>query len=176
MLPSLEKNEGAAEDPRERKPSPFIIGAAAVILMTAVVLRVHQAAEERKPVLARVEIGGAVFLAEVADTPEKQELGLGGREALGEEEAMYFPFPAAGRLVFWMKGMRFPIDIVWIRNGTVIDVSRSLPVPGMGPLRTFSPSEPADAVLEINAGLAEQHGIEKGDAVSVKLDSGRRSP
>ena len=67
---------------------------------------------------------------------------------------------------YWMKGMRFPIDIVWIDRGRVTGVVRNAPVPhGRPPL--YSSVGPADHVLEMPAGWAARHGTKRGDPVSI---------
>lgn len=145
----------------------------AVVIVAATGLRVKQYVDDRRPIFADVTVAGHVFRAEVADTPAKLELGLGKRDALAPSAAMYFPMGDARRWLFWMKGMRFPIDIVWIADGKVVDVSPNAPPPqkGQDPT-TFNPSDPADAVLEINAGQAEAYGIRPG--ADVRLDVFKR--
>ena len=65
---------------------------------------------------------------------------------------------------FWMKGMRFPLDIVWIKDGRVVDVSADVPPPRgpNAPLPTYSPDRPANRALEVNAGWAADHGVAAG--------------
>ena len=104
----------------------------------------------------------------MADTPEKQSKGLGYRDSLAWGNGMYFPYAHAGIYSFWMRGMRFAIDIVWIRGGRIVDISRDVPfVPGEnGP--TIRPREATDAVFEVPAGYASASGWRIGDR--VKLD------
>lgn len=152
-----------------RGPAPrWLLVLAAVILLTAGALRVHGMLFPPEPVMVRVVLNSAVFDAELADTPEKRERGLGGRASLGPRQAMYFPFPSAGRWVFWMKDMRFPIDIIWIRDGRVVDVTRRAAVPEPGAvLERYAPMEPADAVLEVAAGAADEIRVKPGDPVRL---------
>ena len=151
-----------------KSPAFALIGMA-VILAFGIGLRIKQAVADRTPVRIAVTIAERRFQAEVADTQAKKELGLGKRDTLAAGHGMYFPFPSSKYWVFWMKDMRFPIDIVWIGDGKVVDVSRDAPVPkGDEQPATFSPVAPADAVFEVNAG--EAAGIKPGDA--VKLDAG----
>jgi uncharacterized membrane protein (UPF0127 family) len=118
-----------------------------------------------------VTIRGQRIVAEVARTPEEQARGLGGRDGLTPGTGMLFPYTEARRWSFWMKDMRFDIDIVWIRDGKIIDVSRFVPAPRPGAptlldaLPTFSPKEPADSVLEVAGGTAKARGWEIGDVV-----------
>src|SRR5712692_137227 len=46
---------------------------------------------------------GRLFIAEIADTPERLDRGYMFRKAIGETEGMIFVFPTAGFHPFWMK-------------------------------------------------------------------------
>lgn len=107
---------------------------------------------------------------EVADTPETRQMGLSGRPPLAEDEGMLFIFPAKGLHGFWMKDMLFPIDIIWIADERIIDISHSVPkpVPGYG-LPTFAPKSPVDRVLEVQAGFAEKRGLKAGMTADIRL-------
>lgn len=150
---------------KQKKLSPVTIAVFVATLLVAGGLRIQQAMALRKVVWADLAVRGKTFSVEVADTDAKLEKGLGDRDSLPADHGMYFPFPSAQYWVFWMKGMRFPIDIVWIQGGKVVDISQEVPVDAGLPLKTYSPVDPADAVLELNAGTARQIGLQKGDEV-----------
>ena len=121
-----------------------------------------------------VDIGDARFTAILSDTPEPRAVGLSGREALGRGRAMWFDLGVARPVRFWMKEMRFAIDIVWVSEAlVVVDVTRDAPVPDAGTTEADLPrySPEGDAlvryVLEIAAGQALRLGIQRGDAVTV---------
>lgn len=120
---------------------------------------------------ATATINGARLIVEVAADPESQARGLGGRESMAQNQAMLFPFAQADRYGFWMKGMRFPIDIFWIKNGAVADMEERAPPPAPGTadasLPVYRPDVPADAALETAAGFARDHNIKIGDAVAI---------
>lgn len=116
----------------------------------------------------KVEINGKVFVAEIVKTPWEQEQGLSGRKSLSENKAMLFVFPKEDYYHFWMKGMKFSIDILWINQGKIVDIKEKAPVPATQYLEQYRPDAPAKYVLEIGAGLAEKYGFKVGD--SVKLD------
>lgn len=87
---------------------------------------------------------------EIAETPEKRALGLSGREALARGSGMLFVFPESGLHGFWMKGMKFPIDIVWLsENYEILGIERNIS-PETYP-KVFYPPSPAKYVLELNA-------------------------
>ena len=96
--------------------------------------------------------------AMVASSSAEQELGLGGRDTLPRDEGMLFPFPYPGDYGFWMKDMRFPIDIVWIlSNKRVVSVTADVR-PDTYPA-IFYPPLAISYVLELDAGAADEFGI-----------------
>ena len=117
-------------------------------------------------------MGGFTFRADVADTPELRQRGLGGRDSLAPNRAMWFVFDNAAPRSFWMLNMRFPLDIVWISEGYVVaGVAERVPHPEPGTPLVHIPSYysvvPVRYVLEINAGLADELAIVPGSRVSV---------
>ncbi len=115
-------------------------------------------------------VGGAAFVVETAITSPQRTQGLSGRPTLPPGSGMLFIFEQEGRHTFWMKEMRFPLDLVWIdAECTVVDVTLNAPPPAPGQtlaqLPRYSPGVPAQYVLEINAGEAGSSGIDPGDPV-----------
>jgi uncharacterized membrane protein (UPF0127 family) len=113
----------------------------------------------------KVILKGKVFRVEIVDTEKKRELGLGGRGAICQECGMLFVFPENGRHPFWMKGMRFSLDIVWLEKGRVAAVEKDIPASSE---KIFSPSVDSDQVLEFNAGTAAALHVVAGDTVEEK--------
>ena len=109
--------------------------------------------------IAAVRIGEAVISAEVAKTEQEIARGLSGREALPKGSGMLFVFDEPGKYGFWMKNMKFSLDIVWIRDNAVIGISEGLEPEGELPVHTYRPSEPVNYVLEVPAGFVEKNGI-----------------
>lgn len=155
--------------PPEKKASQAGLIVCGIVLVFALGIRIKDAVGDRRPTMAEATLRGRTFTIEVADTAAKREKGLGERDALDPDRGMYFPFASEQYWVFWMKGMRFPIDIIWIREGKVVDIAASVPPPKGLPLETYSPAHPADAVLELNAGTAAEIGLEPGDVVELRL-------
>jgi uncharacterized protein len=121
------------------------------------------ALKKEKPI---VNIGSSTFLVEIADSVTERTLGLSRRNSLPEDSGLLFVFESVGYHGFWMKDMRFPIDIIWIKDDKVVyvlsDVSEdSYP-------QIFTPGAPANKVLEINAGLVRKLGIKEGDPFLLK--------
>ena len=80
---------------------------------------------------------------------------------------MLFLMPRQGVQTFWMKEMRFPLDMVWIgADCRVTGVTHNVPHPAPGTpssdLPRYKSPEGTLYVLEINASLAAQLGIDTG--------------
>lgn len=124
-----------------------------------------------KPVGRQLLINNVILKVEMADTQAKRQKGLGGRETLASDEGMLFVFPDAGKRAFWMKGLSFPLDFIWIKGDKVIDLTPSVPppVPGQADsaLPIYQSNESVDKVLEVNAGTIQRLNIKVGDALKV---------
>lgn len=114
---------------------------------------------------AEIAVGGVKFKIEIADSSLEQARGLSGRESLAEDAGMLFVFGGKSIRSFWMAGMHFPLDIVWISGNRVVGISENLPPATAGNVQIYNSPEPVDRVLEINAGLADKLGISVGDLV-----------
>ena len=119
-----------------------------------------------------VTIGGASFTVDLADAPEKRFQGLSGREILEEGTGMLFVFQEERQHTFWMKDMRFPLDMIWITTECTIadiiaDIPNAPPYQKNGALPTYSPSAPGTFVLEVNAGVAAASGLQTGDQMTL---------
>lgn len=121
-----------------------------------------------------VEIRGKRIAVEVADGREEQSKGLGERDALAWDQGMYFPYERPGFYGFWMKGMRFPIDIVFVREGRIVDLRAQVPFEPGGNGPTIQPRELADGVLEVPAGYAAAQGWRVGDRIVFSRVSAER--
>ncbi|MBI4948389.1 DUF192 domain-containing protein [Candidatus Berkelbacteria bacterium] len=117
----------------------------------------------------QVIIGDVTFETEVATTDSEQLKGLSGIKNIKPNQAMLFPFSPPTIPSFWMKDMLFNIDIVWISNNKVVEITPNLVAPVKGTsaskLKTYSPSQVVDYVLEIKAG--ESGKINVGDEVKI---------
>jgi len=126
----------------------------------------------------RVTIQGQTIEVEVARTEAARRRGLSGRPRLEPGTGMLFIHPDAGRHAYWMKDMKFAIDILWMRAGRIVHVIARVPPPEPGrseaSLRTYAPPTDSDAVLELPAGSARARGFEVGQRVAIELDRARK--
>jgi uncharacterized membrane protein (UPF0127 family) len=114
-----------------------------------------------------VKVNGVELVADVAANNTQRTKGLAVKDHLNERESMLFVFSSAAKQAFWMKGMKFPIDIIWIdANKTVVHIEHSLePCPTIGYCQTYSPSADSLYVLETVAGFAAKHGVTEGTKI-----------
>ena len=109
---------------------------------------------------------------ELARTETEREKGLGGHAPLGERDGMLFIFDQPGTHSFWMKGMIFALDMMWIDGGKVVHLERNVPPPAPGTPESaypiYTPRAAARYVLEVNAGFAGRHGIDLGTPVELR--------
>ncbi len=75
---------------------------------------------------------------------------------------------------FWMKGMRFCLDIIWIEGDRVVGAAESVCPEAAGTPDSDLPSyvspEPVRYVLEVPAGWMEENGVEAGSEVTFDPD------
>ena len=117
--------------------------------------------------LKKVCIKDACVRAEVVDTDAARQQGLMFRENLPQGQGMLFVFEAEGRYGFWMKNMKFPIDIIWIdQEKKIVDVKFDLS-PCQEACEIFEPHAKALYALEVEAGFCRRNKIEIGDKVSI---------
>jgi uncharacterized membrane protein (UPF0127 family) len=135
----------------------------ALFVIGFVVLRITQATLGT----ASVAIHNHELRVLVADTSMQIYRGLGKRDSLGEYQGMLLVFGSSGRHGIVMREMRFPIDIVWINRGIVVDIAQAVPLENNpdGSLTPYFPREDANLVLELSAGSIEKYGLKIGDRV-----------
>ena len=115
---------------------------------------------------ATVQVHGQTLKVEVERSDRAKAKGLGERSKLVDGRGMLFLFDSPSTYEFWMKDMRFAIDIVWIANGVIVDISRGVLPPGAGETPvSVQPHVPVDTVLEVQSGAAANW--ELGDAVTI---------
>ncbi len=143
-------------------------------LFIGLMLQMEREAHRETPVVgvlpsALVDVGSRQIVVELAMTNAAREQGLSDREFLSSDHGMLFLFDRPEPQIFWMHRMKFPLDIIFLREGVVVDVHADVPPPtseSLTPAIVRSKTD-ADQVLEINAGKAAEWGIVEGTRVEV---------
>ncbi|MBI2431126.1 MAG: DUF192 domain-containing protein [Candidatus Levybacteria bacterium] len=122
---------------------------------------------EKNPTLT---IKNHTFTILVAKTPQEKEVGLSEKTSLPQNSGMLFPFEKADYYSFWMKNMKISVDIIYINKDKIVTIIENAQAPKSPEdnLQIFRPDEPADKVLEINAGLSKKYGFKNGDGVKIE--------
>lgn len=107
--------------------------------------------------------------AYIAQTEMERETGLSAFNLIDQNQGMLFIFDSANRPGFWMNNMKFPIDIIWINNNQIVDITKNLPVENDSDLTRYYPNVDVDRVLEVNAGWCDKNNIKIGDRVDISL-------
>lgn len=110
--------------------------------------------------------GGSLAVeAEVADEPGERFRGLRGREQLPAGTGMLFLFDEVAARTFTMQDTLIPLDLLVIRAGRVVEIIQMVPCADAE--ECTYPTVPADAALEVNAGVASEAGIAPGALVDA---------
>jgi uncharacterized protein len=139
---------------------------------TSLVKAVQEASQNGTEYLkAKISIRGLVLSAEIPTTTELMGKGLAVKNELKENESILFVFEEPSRHSFWMKDMKFPIDIIWIdSNGKVVHIKENLrPCPLILICPTYAPSMDSQYVLETIAGFTQRHNISLETRIDFEL-------
>lgn len=111
-----------------------------------------------------VKIAEQSVRVDLALTDIARTKGLEGRDGLKDNEGMLFIFDKPGQYYFWMKGMNFPIDIIWIgEDMNVVFVEKDARPEGF--LETYGPDADTKYVLEVGSGFSDKNNLKIGDKV-----------
>ena len=121
------------------------------------------------PISARATIAGKVINLEVTRTPEQQALGLMYRTSLPDDRGMLFEFNPPQPVSFWMKNVKIPLDMIFLRQGVVRAIASQVPPCNTNPCPSYGPSTPIDQVIELRGGRASQLGLRVGDRITVQF-------
>ena len=96
---------------------------------------------------------------DVADTTFSRARGLMFRRSIPPDYALVFRFPSVGRRDVHMLFVPFPLDVVWLADGSVVRVATLRPWIGLASAR-------ADLLIELPAGAASD--VDPGDSITIE--------
>ncbi len=138
---------------------------AAILILAGAIAFFSSAAAESAA--KKVCLKGVCLDAELADSEYKRQQGLMFRDGLADRQAMLFIFAEEDRQGFWMRNMRFGLDILWISAGKrIVHIAKAVSPCAGEPCEIISPDQKARYVLEVNAGFADKYGIRLGEKVN----------
>jgi|GEM_PF-2261295 len=106
---------------------------------------------------------------EIANNDKSRRIGLSGRDFLEQDTGMLFVFDKESKYAFWMKGMNFPLDMIWInRDKQVVHIATNIP-PCQRSCPTYAPENNSLYVLEVNAHFTQKYNITNETLVFFEL-------
>ena len=121
------------------------------------------------PVSATAKIGDTSIELEVTRTPQEQALGLMYRTSLPDNRGMLFQFDPPRPVSFWMKNVKIPLDMVFLRGGAIGAIEANVPPCQSNPCPTYGPNIPIDQVIELRGGRAAQLRLRIGQRVEIRF-------
>jgi uncharacterized protein len=120
---------------------------------------------------AKVIVKAFDLNADIPIISEQMSIGLAVKNQLKENEAMLFVFEKPGRHSFWMKDMKFPIDIFWLdSDGKVVYIKENMqPCISTIICILYTPNTDSQYVLETVAGFTQRHNVSVGTNIDFEL-------
>lgn len=103
----------------------------------------------------------------LAQTPLETEVGLSAFQNISNNQGMLFSFNPPQKPGFWMKDMKFSIDIIWVNNNQIVDITKNLSYQDSGLIKYY-PNVDISHAVEVNAGWCEKNSIKLGDSVEIR--------
>lgn len=120
-----------------------------------------QAQDIPQPKLPTVTLGAGMhnIVAEVARTPQQQQIGMMMRTEMAQHEGMLFVFDELAPRCFWMKNTLLPLSIAFIEDdGTIVNIAEMKPRSEA----THCSQRPVRYALEMNQGWFAKRAIAPG--------------
>lgn len=118
----------------------------------------------------QVSLGEQSFRVAVANDHGKRSRGLMFVQNLPEDAGMLFVFPDSQHRLFWMKNTVVELDILYFdENRRLLNIQRAVPC-RRDPCPHYPSRGRARYVLEINAGLSERFGFQRGMVLEIDVE------
>jgi uncharacterized membrane protein (UPF0127 family) len=134
--------------------------------LLAVILFIPACMQEQQTLVIHSATGDHRVKVEVVTKPADQMRGLMYRRSLGKDSGMLFIFRQEEPQSFWMKNTLIPLDMIFIsRDLVIVDIATMQPCT-TDPCPDYTSRQPAQYVLEVNAGYCRSHNSIIGDKIS----------
>ncbi|MEN9419537.1 MAG: hypothetical protein RI988_3157 [Pseudomonadota bacterium] len=114
-----------------------------------------------QPRLPTTELGVGMhnIVAELARTPQQQQIGMMMRTRMEQHEGMLFVFDEPAPRCFWMRNTLLPLAIAFIADdGTIVNIAEMQPQSD----DSHCAAKPVRFALEMNKGWFAKRGIQPG--------------
>jgi len=118
----------------------------------------------------RVCFKNKCFKVEIPLSPEEFYQGLMFRKHLDYDKGMLFIFEEPKKYGFWMKNTYIPLDIIWLnQEGKVVFIKKNAQTCPPAFCQPIYPDKEAKYVLEVNAGVVDDIGLNLGDRMDLDI-------
>lgn len=149
-----------------------MVGALSVLtlLCAACSPGVHQGNLPRGTLHVATRSGTATLDVEFAAEGRARTIGLMGRSRLDPDAGMVFLFDGPRTSGFWMKDTLIPLSIAfWDQSGRILRILHMTPCRA-DPCPLYNPGVPYVGAVETNLGWFADHGVQRGDPVTLSRD------
>jgi uncharacterized protein len=120
------------------------------------------------PIGAKLIIDNQIIELEIAETLQQQAIGLMYRDFIPPNRGMLFPFYPPQTVSFWMKNVSIPLDMVFVSEGIVKNITTAPPC-SAEPCPLYNSNVPIDQVIELAEGRANELNIKIGDRINIAI-------
>lgn len=139
------------------------------IALTLLVVRLTPGKQFANSYPNTVKVGDTQIKLRIAKTPAELEKGLGYIPSLPEKEGMLFVMNKFSYHSFWMKGMEFPLDFIWISGNKIVDITQNVSVSNDPNPAIIRSQKLSNFVLEVNAGFVQRHKVKVGQPIVLRM-------
>jgi len=115
--------------------------------------------------VVKLMIGDEKVFLEIAETVDKRTKGFMYRNSLAQDRGMIFIYPEPKLMSFWMKNVKFPLSIAFLKeDGRIINIEEMKPgveKPG------YTSKGFCNYAIEMNKGWFAKNGIKAGDNIEL---------
>ena len=133
----------------------------AIALFSLCMLPLAALSQEAQMDLPRVKLSAGMYQidAQVAQTPQQQQIGLMFRKEMPQAEGMLFIFEQPATQCFWMKNTILPLTAAFVADdGRIVNLADMKPQTE----DSHCSEEPVRYVLEMNQGWFAKKNLKKG--------------
>ncbi len=126
---------------------------------------------DRPPSTVAFDGTGALLYVDVADETEERSRGLMGVQSMPTDEGMAFVWDEPVASTFWMKDTLIPLSIAFVGEDDRVIGVRDMQPCEADPCPTYGVDEPYVLAIEANLGWFDDHGVEAGDRVELRISA-----
>lgn len=113
------------------------------------------------------KVNGSKLFLEAASTPQQRQTGLMYRSSLKANAGMLFLFEEKDNVNFWMKNVKFPLDLIFIDDFKVVKLYNNVKACYTQDCPIYPSIFSVNKVIEVNAGFCAKNKIKEGQSMKI---------